>query len=362
MKYGLGALMLAHGCIHLLGFLKAYKLANAGQLTQSISRPIGALWLIAALLILSSLVCLFIPVAWWWLPAAAGVLMSQVLIVTAWQDAKFGTIANAVLLLAAAIGFASWLFDHQTEQAVQAVKSQIEFAKPAAITEDRLQPLPAPVRKWLTGIGIVGKPDMQLVHLKQLGLMRLKPDQRKWYEATAEQYVATDNPSFEWNVSMKLLPFVEVKGRDVFADGKASMIMKLASLVTVAGERENPKVDQSSLQRYLLELPWYPTAALSRYIEWEGLDDHSAKATLTYQGVTGTAAYSFNDNGDLVRVSAFRYKDSGADAKPIECIGEIKAMGSVDGIRVPTKIDVSWMLEDGKFTWFKIDVDEISFT
>jgi hypothetical protein len=30
-------------------------------------------------------------------------------------------------------------------------------------------------------------------------------------------------------------------------------------------------------------------------------------------------------------------------------------------MKIPTEIDVSWYLDSGKFTWFKVEVEEISF-
>ncbi|WP_409296335.1 DUF6920 family protein [Peribacillus sp. SCS-26] len=40
----------------------------------------------------------------------------------------------------------------------------------------------------------------------------------------------------------------------------------------------------------------------------------------------------------------------------LECIGEAKAYGVMDGIRIPVKLNVTWQLEDGPFTWYKLEV------
>lgn len=36
----------------------------------------------------------------WWLPALVGATLSQALVFTAWSDAKYGTLANVVVLAA----------------------------------------------------------------------------------------------------------------------------------------------------------------------------------------------------------------------------------------------------------------------
>ena len=98
MKYIFVAVLVIHGLIHLLGFTKAFGLAQPPQLQAAISRPMGILWLAAALLLTVSAGTVLLAVRWWWVPAAFGVVLSQVLIFTAWNDAKAGTIANIILL------------------------------------------------------------------------------------------------------------------------------------------------------------------------------------------------------------------------------------------------------------------------
>ena len=60
-------LLLGHGLIYLLGFLKAFDLAQVNELTQVIwSRPLGFLWLLAALLFIVTAVAFALKKRWWW--------------------------------------------------------------------------------------------------------------------------------------------------------------------------------------------------------------------------------------------------------------------------------------------------------
>ena len=52
--------------------------------------------------------------------ATLGLFISQILIANYWQDAKFGTIANAVILLAAIVGYGKWTFSKKYENDVNA--------------------------------------------------------------------------------------------------------------------------------------------------------------------------------------------------------------------------------------------------
>jgi len=62
MKILLIMLLVFHGLIHLLGFVKAYGLAPVTQLTRPIRRNAGAFWLAAACLLVGAGVLLAIRV------------------------------------------------------------------------------------------------------------------------------------------------------------------------------------------------------------------------------------------------------------------------------------------------------------
>ena len=94
-----------HGLIHLLGVAEGFGLADAEQLTQPIGRGLAVLWLIAAIAVLTSVPIALAEARGWWVLTAAAALMSQVAIVTSWADAKMGTAANVIMLLAAGYGY-----------------------------------------------------------------------------------------------------------------------------------------------------------------------------------------------------------------------------------------------------------------
>ena len=99
MRYFIGILLALHGLIHLLGFVKAFGFADVPQLRQHVTPGRGVLWLIAALLLGAGAILVLLEDSHWWMPVVAGVALSQVMILTSWADAKFGTIANAIVVL-----------------------------------------------------------------------------------------------------------------------------------------------------------------------------------------------------------------------------------------------------------------------
>ena len=361
MKTALALMILLHGMIHLLGFLKANKWARLDELTLPISPIWGMAYLIAGMVMVTTAGLYYFQLPYWWGLAMLGVLLSQILVVFFWQDARFGSIPNGIILLIAAVGLANFSFHQTTKQEAEEMLRQGNANLAAVITEDMLSGLPLPVQKWLRRSNITEKPPLRSVYLKQKYQLKMKQDQKDWYEATADQHSTIDPPGFIWNLDMNMMRIIPVAGRDQFRNGKGQMLIKLMSVIPVVNEKENIKIDQGSLQRYLGEMVWYPSAALSQYIIWESIDDTSAKATLTYKNTSGSGFFYFNDEGDVTAFSAKRYMGSGPEAVLHEWRVDIQEFKEFDGIRVPKKSTVTWKFPEGDWTWAILEITDAKY-
>ena len=222
------------------------------------------------------------------------------------------------------------------------------------IRKEDLVNLPAPVKKWLKSVGVVGQERIKAVTFSQRGKMKLKPEQEDWINAEAKQYVRVDEPGYLWQVNLPMPPIIHTKGRDLFYQGKGLMEIRIGSLISVVKVGNNPKINESALHRFLLELMWYPTAALEDYITWEAIGQRSAKAVLSYAGMSVEATFYFEEDGKLTKIEAMRYKESDADAERLPCVGEIKGYINVDGLKIPHLIDVTWVIDGENFTWYQL--------
>ena len=134
-----------HGLIHLLGSAKAFSWTDVSLLRTPISPGAGLLWLLAAVLLIAAATGLVLRASWWWYPALFGVLLSQGLIVTAWGDAKVGTLANVIIsipLLVAALEARPSSFRSRFEHDRDALLSRATLAAAPLVTEADLAPLP----------------------------------------------------------------------------------------------------------------------------------------------------------------------------------------------------------------------------
>ncbi len=252
---------------------------------------------------------------------------------------------------------------YQMNKKIQAEISELMGniqTKDEVITQEDLAGLPEIVQKWLNNVGVVGKEPIQSMYFKQTGQMRLEPNQN-WMVPKAQQYVNTQNPGFLWHVDIAMMPIFNTKGRDLFTNGEGQMLIKVGYLIPVVNEKPNNKINESAMSRFLLELPLYPTAALSEYITWEEIDEKSAKATMNYKGLETSVTLIFDDSSNLLSIETMRYKETDENAQRLKCVGTIIEHKEVQGITIPTKIEITWFLEEGEFTWYKLEIYDIEF-
>ncbi len=228
------------------------------------------------------------------------------------------------------------------------------------ITQEDLDALPKPVGRWLETIGLVGQERLLFVEFTQNGSMRMDPETDKWMESEARQVVNVAKPAFIWHVDLSMMPIMNTKGRDLFFQGEASMDIRIGSLIRVVDEKNNEKLDESALQRFLMELPWYPTAALEEYMEWEAIDNERTKAIMTYEGMRAEAVFVFDEEGHLKSVEADRFKDP-KDSIRTACVGVFHSRMVIDGLTVPDAADITWEIETGPFTWYRFESSNMVF-
>lgn len=367
MRLFFALIIFLHGLIHFLGFMNQWKIRKIKELSgkniillsENMNKTVGIFWLLAGLFLIASGLLYLIKKEWWWVIALIAVIPSQALIVLYWHAAKWGTIANVIILIISLIAFAAWNFNKKINKEVEDLYVT-QSINPGIITNDMLAHLPQPVQLWLNRSGVVGKEKIYAVRLKQKGLMRTKPEQQNWFEARAEQYFSIEEPAFVWKVEMNMIPFLPVRGRDKWVEGKGAINIKLLSLINVANEADK-KIDQGALQRWLAEMSWFPSAGLSPYIHWEALGAFSAKATMHYKGVSGSIIFDFNKEGDMIACYADRYMGGGKNAGLEKWQVVAKEHAFMDGFRIPVRLEATWKLKSGDFTWYKLEITGVEY-
>ncbi len=227
------------------------------------------------------------------------------------------------------------------------------------ILEQDLEGLPLIVQRYLRYTGVVGYSRITTVRVKQKGFMRMAED-KSWLPLKAEQYYTTKSPNFIWKGTVKAAPLLKIVAKDRYRMGRGEMQVRLWGLFKVA-DISGPELDQGALLRYLNEGMWFPTVYLEDYITWEPLDSLSAKATMTYKGVTASAVFYFNEIGQLINFKADRYmeKEGTFELRPWSI--PLDAYRELNGLILPVSGEAIWHLEEGDFSYIRLEIIEVEY-
>ncbi|PIQ28060.1 hypothetical protein COW64_05455 [bacterium (Candidatus Blackallbacteria) CG18_big_fil_WC_8_21_14_2_50_49_26] len=353
-------LLVIHGLIHFMGLAKAFKLAEISALSREVSKPWGILWGLAGLLLLiSALGVLFFPLQWWMLGWLA-VLLSQILIFSSWRDARFGTLANLLILIPLAVNFGQFQFVNQTQTERQEIQATLRSNLPAApthLSETEIQALPPVIQKWLRRSGLIGTPLYPALQIRQSGEMRTHPE-GAWMPFQAEQLFRTDQPAFLWQTRVEMMPGVFLVGRDWLWQGKGQMSIKALALLPVVNA-QGPEIDQGSFLRYLGEMIWFPAAVLQPWLKWEALTETSVRATLSWQHQSVSGVFEFSPEGDFRCFEALRYYGDATPAKleKWRVEAEPDSFQNFGRQRMASRYRVIWKLKSGDFLWLKLKIE-----
>ncbi len=352
--------MFIHGAIHLLGVLKLIAPSRIPGNFPDISRIQSVFWFLAAILIMGSAILFFLKIQYWFLPVTLGLIISQVLIIMNWQDAKFGTIINLISLAMAIAAFGEYHFNKEVQKETRNLLQNIPDHDPDTISERSMNNLPPIVQKWLKWSGVKEKPLINSIRITQKGRLKMKPD-AGWMPFKATQYVNVANTSFLWKAKVHTYPFVDLYARDKLSETRGSMLIKVAGILPVVDEKDNMKINSGSMIRYLGEICWIPFAALNDNISWESIDDYQAKATLKVNESSVSGIFNFSKDGELLSFEAERYFGAGLKAEKERWVVETMSYKEFNAYKIPDKSKVTWKLKEGDFTWLELEIMDIQY-
>lgn len=353
-------LLAAHGLIHGMGTAKAFGWAEMATLTKPIPKTWGMLWALAALLFCASALLLLLGRDRWWMFAAVAVVLSQALIIAYGRDARFGTVANLLVGLAIVVAAASWNFRrayvHAAEQAVEASNTL-----PAqVVTEADLAPMPLPVQRYLRATGAVGKPRPRNMRLAFQGDIRSKDGPWMPFTTVQTNTFGTPTRSFWMDATMKGLP---TKGLHAYDNGTATMRIKLLGLFQVM-EAHGREMDTAETVTWFNDLCLFaPGALVDERISWTAIDDRSAQATFTHNGIRISAVLVFDAQDHLVDfISDDRYALLEDQApRTYRFSTPASEHGPIAGLVLPHYGETVWMLPEGPFTYGRFRLKSVAY-
>jgi hypothetical protein len=227
------------------------------------------------------------------------------------------------------------------------------------VTDEMLEDLPEPVQHYMKYSGVVGKPWIDRVHLKQSGRFRVRPGM-PWLGMKAVQTYTTNPPSYAWKARFSFLGVPLLSARDAYEKGKGHMFGRLAGLFTIFDERGD-KLDQGAMLRYLSEMIWFPIALLGDNISWQALNAHSTRVTLTDNGKQVSGEMYFDEEGRPVNFTGLRYRMVDDDYSLDPWSTPIYAYGERAGLNLPVRGQAVWNLPSGDFPYWDGEITRVEY-
>ena len=346
-------IIIVHGLIHFMGFAKAFNYGNITQLTKEISKPSGLLWLLTAFLFIAATILFLLKKDAWIFFGLTAVIISQILIFTVWQDAKFGTIANVIILVVAILSYGTYHFEKSYQNDVKENLQRTNILKTDLLTETDLLPLPESVQHYLRYAGVINKPKLKNARIVFEGQMREKG--KDFFPFTCEQYNFFDKPTRLFFMKASIKGFT-IPGYHRYSDATALMDIRLFGLFPVV-QKSGKDMDKAETVTLFNDMCLMaPATLVDKRITWQAIDSNSAKAIFTNHGITISAILYFNSQGQLINfISYDRDVNHYSFSTPV---GNYK---TINGINIMTYGETVWQYPDGKFVYGKFNLKDVEY-
>ncbi len=340
-----------------MGFVKAFEIARINQLTKEISKPVGMAWLLAALFFIFIFCMLLMKKESWWVYCIVAVILSQCLIISDWTDAKFGTIANIIILTACLLSFGSCRFEQAFRLDVSNSFKQSKTTSRQLVNEADIAHLPACVQTYLRYVGVLNKPMVNNFRIVFSGQMRAKG--KDWFSFRSEQYNFIDQPTRLFFMKAAMYG-VTVPGYHAFKNGKATMTIKPFGLVKVVDEKGS-LLDKAETVTFFNDICLFaPAFLIDNRISWQPINSHATKAILTVNNQSIAATLFFNKKGQLINFeSDDRYIVS--DKKQYRFSTPVSNYKAFNGYLLPAYGEAVWHYPDGLFVYGKFYLKEVEY-
>lgn len=223
-----------------------------------------------------------------------------------------------------------------------------------------IESVPPPVARYFA-FALSSSRRIARAHIEWRGTMQLKPRGRVM-KFSAEQHITTLPPQFIWDAVVNVLPGIRIRVRDSYDEGVGATRARLAGIVSLANQPGTTQTAEASLQRFLAEAIWFPTALLpAAGVRWSQLAADRATATLVDRGNRASIDFCFGPRGEITGCSAMRYRDAGDHTVLTPWQTRTWDYEACDGIMVPRAGEASWILPDGVLTYWRGSIEQVSY-
>ncbi|MCB0668452.1 MAG: hypothetical protein KDC80_21655 [Saprospiraceae bacterium] len=349
-------LLILHGLIHLLGSARAFDLYELPLLNRSISKPWGLLWLLVSLLFIITASLFMKRQSGWIQIGFASLILSQLLLVVNWQEAKYGTIINVIFTIILVLNFGQHQFKKKwTTDVLLHLNGAVSNTE--ILTNSDIQHLPAVVQKYLHYCQVIDKPKVRNFKVVMEGQMRNK--QRDFFPFRSVQYNFLEGPSRLFFMEGKMLGLA-VPGYHRYVDARASMKISLFGIIPIVN-LSGDTLDRTETVTLLNDICLMaPGALIDERITWKTLNDSTVLATFFVDPHRVSAELHFDPQGKLINFVSYDRTEVG-DMVRYPFHTPIHAYTKFDQFNLVSQGDGTWIYPEGAFTYGKFDLKSIAY-
>ncbi|MDY0281177.1 MAG: hypothetical protein RBR35_11520 [Salinivirgaceae bacterium] len=353
-------IVLLHGFIHLLGFVKAFDLQKVKALSIPVSKPMGVAWFMVTVLFLLYGTLYYLNIKYAWLFGIFAMIASQILIIYFWNDAKFGTIPNLFILTVVLISFGSHLLLNEFTSYVEKDFSKNNTLSTDILTEHETAHLPPIVQTYLVVTKSVGQPKIKNFKAEFVGRMRSNPTD-KHMNFKSVQYNFFQQPSryFYMTASKMGLP---ATGQHMYQNEKATFEVRLLNWFKVV-DAKGDKLDQAETVTLFSEMCFMaPATLIDNRITWETVNDTTVNAIFKNGGISIRATLYFNARGELVNsISNDRYDTDGEKYTSYPWATPVGNYRTIKGYWLPSTIKLIYQKPEGNFIYDELEFNDVRY-
>jgi hypothetical protein len=193
------------------------------------------------------------------------------------------------------------------------------------------------------------------------GEIRSAPTAR-WMPFTAEQTIEATRSAFRWDARLRTGPFhaLALAVTDGYESGHGWMVVRAGGVLRLA-RNEGPEVDKGELQRYLAEIVACPPAlALNPSLEWTEIGDSTLRVRDRTEDSAIVVDFEIGSDGRPLSCRADRPRAVGKRAVVTPWSGTFAEPREWEGLRVPTRLEAAWHVEDGPFTYVREEITSVA--
>jgi len=197
------------------------------------------------------------------------------------------------------------------------------------------------------------------VRIAEQGEMRMSPEAR-WIPFTAEQTIEARRSSFRWVARLSSRRLTPVTVTDAYEDGHGYLVIKAAGLIPLK-KVTGVDADRGELQRYLASIMFCPPALVNHpSLEWNAVGPLILRMRDRNDPTGATVDLEITPEGRPVTCRAERPRLVGKQSVLTPWWGSYLEFREWEGWQVASRLEVSWQLPEGPFTYFRSELTRLA--